>query len=255
MKRKFAFTLIELLVVIAIIAILAAILLPTLQKARERGKTTNCISNLGQVGKAVLKYGGTFDGFFMPQYLADYHYVNRGAMTTYFTWKYWFQRELINISESNWKSAVNSPFACANRDPNRIVMNNSIYKEQFFSYAHNTNLLGTGQKENNQWTYRSFRRMEKVKHPTRWIMFHDSDYYQSGSAGNIHENVASGNKGDRLNFRHNGACNAVFADGSARAVRDDNKEFQNGGKNNSKTAIAKMMVPGWYKNDEPAYNN
>ena len=258
-KRSFSscpashFTLIELLVVIAIIAILAAILLPTLQNARERGKSASCISNLGQIGKTVIKYGGTFDGYFMPQYLADYYNENKGASVAYYAWKYWFQRELVNTSEANWKGAVNTPFACAGRDPGRIVINSSGYKEQFFSYAHNTNLMGTGQKSGGEYINTSFRRMDKVKNPARWIMFNDSDYWQSGSASNISENVASGGKGDRVNFRHNGSCNAVFADSSVRSVRDEANEFHTGGKNNTKTAIAKMLVPGWYKDDEPAY--
>ena len=56
------FTLIELLVVIAIIAILAAVLFPVFAKARERGKSSACVSNLRQIGLAFFLYVEDSDG-------------------------------------------------------------------------------------------------------------------------------------------------------------------------------------------------
>jgi prepilin-type N-terminal cleavage/methylation domain-containing protein len=64
MGHKRGFTLIELLVVIAIIAILAAILFPVFARAREQARKTTCISNLRQMGSAVMMYVQDYDEVF-----------------------------------------------------------------------------------------------------------------------------------------------------------------------------------------------
>ena len=72
-RSRRAFTLIELLVVIAIIGILASMLMPVFAQARESARKTVCISNIRQLGQALMMYTGDYDEMYPAQ---DHLYID-----------------------------------------------------------------------------------------------------------------------------------------------------------------------------------
>lgn len=205
-KLKNKFTLIELLVVIAIIGILASMLLPSLQNARQEAYRAVCKSNQKQIGMAFIMYEDANDGLWPSDTVDGNTFVSDGKQAL---------QHLLDIVEAQ------DVFICpADPDPENFIWyySDNLKRDGFIdkkcSLMVNEHALWFYMRRNNN---QPFKRAVLNK-PSEWIEMTDGSKSLHGAVVNW-ELISPASASVRINWWHpRDTVSALYGDGSVKTL-------------------------------------
>ena len=218
------FTLIELLIVIAIIAILAAMLLPALNKAREKARAVSCTGNLKQLGVAVALYTQDYNDYVVPAIApADW-----GSDTTekYRHIRCWPAKLRTYLGNNREPDSGNNVFDSIKDLPPAVCPSISGRFAYGFNYIVLSVQAITGAINDGN-NLRKYVKYSRLKNPGSVLVLGDSWRYttdpgkDSRTTGWHYMMNDSGNGGNwgRPHYIHSGYTNTVYLDGHTTPIR------------------------------------